>query len=77
MTRLIDADNLLSGIYSDNPDDVMKYIASCDVVDAVQVIRCRDCKHMTLTKPPLGGICDLTEAWEREDFYCADGEAKT
>lgn len=68
--------NYDSGIYTDNPDDTMRYIASCDAVDAVKVVRCRECKHMKVSKPPYGGICELTEQWNRADFYCADGEAK-
>ena len=41
--RLIDADALLAGIYSDNPSDIMFYVAS----QPEAIIRCKDCKFHT------------------------------
>ena len=68
--------NIDVGIFTDNPDDSLRYLES---VDAVKVIRCCECKfykHMKMFKD-LGGICDLDEQWERPDFFCADAEARS
>ena len=35
-------DNYETGIYTDNPDDTLRYMKSVEVVD---VVRCKDCKH--------------------------------
>lgn len=41
---LCPTDNMESGIYTDNPDDTLRYMNSCDAaIDAVQVVRCKDC----------------------------------
>ena len=45
-------------------------------VDAVPLVRCRDCKH---TKDDgCGAIyCKVWDRWEMpEDYYCADGERR-
>lgn len=44
--KYIDADRLLAGIYSDNPEDVMLYIATFPAADVVEVCRCGECKHL-------------------------------
>jgi hypothetical protein len=41
MSRYIDADRLLAGIYSDNPKDVMLYIATFPAADVAEVRRGR------------------------------------
>ena len=35
-------DNYETGIYTDNPDDTLRYMQSAEVVE---VVRCKDCKH--------------------------------
>ena len=35
-------DNYETGIYTDNPDDTLRYMKSAEVVE---VVRCKDCKH--------------------------------
>ena len=52
-------------------------VESAPTVDAVPVVRCRECKH---TKDDgCGAIyCKIWDKWEMpEDFYCADGERRT
>ena len=39
--KYLDADYLLAGIYSDNPKDVMLYIANFPAADVVEALRVR------------------------------------
>ena len=82
MSRLIDADALLSkGQFVVRMNDFGEYFVTVEeinkmpTVDAVQVVRCRDC---------LWRHDDSSPAWlpcmEREtpnDWFCADGEMRT
>ena len=44
-------------------------------VDAVPVVRCKDCKHSIDYDFSEGqGFCDLTGLIVRENFYCAEGK---
>lgn len=82
--RLIDADALLSkGPFVVRMNDFGEYFVTVEeinkmpTVDAVQVVRCRDCKH---TKDDgCGAIyCKIWDKWEMpEDFFCADGERRS
>ena len=40
-------------------------------VDAVEVVRCRDCKHYMTVHCTCDGCCIS------DDWYCADGERRT
>ena len=54
-------------------DDIEKVQA----VDAVEVVRCKDCKHTTRSKvSPEKIICCLTKMCGTvdPDYFCADGE---
>lgn len=68
-----ETNNLESGIYSDNPDDSMKYIKSCD---AREIVLCRDCKHRK-ADDPRNIHCEIFDMWMPEEFFCADGERRT
>ena len=70
MSRYIDKETLLSGIYSDNPDDVMAYIAEYPTVDAVEVVRCKECIHMDL----VYDYCHEFDWAVDENGYCYMGE---
>lgn len=66
-------DNLAEGFTE--AAHIVKYIAT--TVDAVPVVRCKDCKH---SWEDIGGLCcshrvciDLNVP---DDFYCAYGERK-
>lgn len=55
-------------------------IESLPTVDAVPVVRCKDCKYAYMT---YGGECKYCDMWEEEgemyldgDFYCAFGKRK-
>ena len=81
--RLIDADAFLKDIltagigktiieYSES--DIGNMIRKRPTIDAVPVVRCKDCKHhedeeigMVYCPNALGG-------WVAENWFCADGE---
>ena len=78
-------DNLQSGIYTDNPDDTLRYVQTTVPVDLwgnpkladdyVLVVRCKDCKYWE--KKSLGGPCELNiRMISNENFFCADGVRK-
>jgi hypothetical protein len=48
-------------------------IEAAPAVDAVEVVRCRDCKHYQ--PEPMGSVlyCYQNRRWTEPDFYCADG----
>lgn len=88
--RLIDAnaflkDILTAGIgktiieYSES--DIAYMIRKRPAVDAVEVVRCRDCKHLVLTAEgehnPCDCVCDywMTDGLNDNDF-CSYGERK-
>ena len=56
-------------------DGIKQEICNQPTIDAVEVVRCKDCKHWN----PNGiGICKLHDIRPTplimDDFYCADGE---
>jgi hypothetical protein len=91
MPRLIDADKVAEAIaWLDVIDfalwhDVQKCIDKVPTVDAVEVVRCKDCKFASLT---YDGECKYCQRWKEKydgesvslyldgDFYCAWGERK-
>lgn len=84
MPRLIDADALASDLtrFYENEVTARKLIAEQPTIDAVPVVRCRECKHAVMT---YGGECKYCDFWQEDggealyldgDFYCAAGERK-
>lgn len=91
--RLIDADDLLmemgagclpifekgiSGVTGDE-STIKDYIDEAPTIDAVEVVRCKDCIHTTRSKVnPEKIICCLTLmcGTTEPDFFCAHGEHK-
>jgi len=95
--RLIDADDLKAKIMIDAPDFmdggssitkafIMAMLGSRAVtptIDAVQVVRCNDCKHVCLCDAtemmpdiPVYAKCTLTDEVHEPEWFCADGEVK-
>ena len=85
--RLIDAnaflkDILTAGIgktiieYSES--DIGYMIRKRPTVDAVEVVRCRECKQGEVDDPdfPDEYYCHAGCGWNNGDFYCAYGELK-
>lgn len=77
MSRLVNADKLVDMLY-DNEfaslcplDEVSGVIDACPTVDAVPVVRCKDCKHL------YGTICAVCGLLPRKpDDFCSYGERK-
>lgn len=45
MSRYIDREDLLNDLFSERPKDWVGYIAKYPTADAVEVVRCKDCKY--------------------------------
>lgn len=88
--RLIDADAAYERAQADSRrgaledwefDMIVNLLDSAPTVDAVPVVRCRDCKFMVPDDLPYAGKayvvglkCDLRDAYSiREDGYCSRG----
>lgn len=89
--RLINADALGIGSanrnvfnvpeYADGWNSAIEIIKTAPTVDAVPVVRCKDCKHrvkyscdtIEFFECDHMGIC-TTRVGVKDDFYCADGE---
>lgn len=90
MSRLIDADKL--------PFEKMEISATSEewcvrlsdiefapTVDAVEVVRCKDCRHKTVDCKTVDYnmrttyiyLCLLHGTYHEQDWFCADGERKT
>ena len=75
--RLIDADALKGRFVHGRYDDVYiseKEVQDAPTVDAVQVVRCKDCRHKCGEHD--GYICCDKNRWHEPDWFCADGERK-
>lgn len=78
--RLIDADKLMENKFKND----ISYNAFCNLVkrqpsiDAVPVIRCKDCKYAYITNDGECKYCDVWFPDEAEymdgDYYCASAE---
>lgn len=78
--RLIDADALgqLLEVYSEKDSLGHTPVQLCDAmptVDAVEVVRCRDCEYYVETNGRIG-TCELTISGAKDDGFCAWGERK-
>ena len=78
--RTIDADKLVDMLY-DNEfavlcplDEVSGVVDACPTVDAVPVVRCRDCR--SYNKPRLG-YCEVHLDRTFPDNFCSWGEFQT
>ena len=85
--RLIDADAFLKDILTDGigktiieyyESDIGYMIRKRHTVDAVEVVRCRECKQGEIDDPdfPDEYYCHAGCGWSKGDFYCAYGERK-
>lgn len=70
-----------------NGPDCYKYncfVSACEaiyeapVVDAVPVVRCKDCKHSEKSTIPYRDLwCEVNEIYMDLNYFCADGERRT
>lgn len=82
--RHIDADDLkrliLSGddIIFDTATEreILHIIDKQKTVDAVEVVRCKDCKHSNSTEEcsECVCLCEMFNSFVRQDFFCALGK---
>ena len=78
LRRLIDLDKI-NPMYFPSTEmdglDVVRYLNTLPTVDAVEVVRCKDCKykkHLHINR--FGALnCEST----KDDDYCSFGERKT
>ena len=82
-------DNYETGIYTDNPDDTLRYMKTTVPVfdhwgyekkqdDYVQVVRCKDCNHTNArSKDGEYWHCVVFNLWMGKDFFCKDGERRS
>ena len=92
--RLIDADRAMEivrnqGIAHPNAYHLTNYatliLREAPTVDAVEVVRCRDCQHWKPSGSKAGnsfsdmeyiGGCEFTNYYRRESDFCSYGERK-
>lgn len=79
--RLIDADEAIINFGFEWDDigpsrgEVVEFLRKQPTIDAVPVVRCKDCKH---SWEDIGGLCcgygPLVDCIVPEDFFCAYGK---
>ena len=86
--RLIDANALIAEydrVHIGEPGKARKLIADAPTVDAVPVVRCRECMHWKPTGSKAGnsfsdmeyiGGCEFTKYCRRESDFCSYGEKR-
>ena len=82
--RLIDADEAIINFgfewddISPTRDEFVAFLKKQPTIDAVPVIRCRDCKQGEIDDPdfPDQYYCRAGCGWNNGGFYCAYGERK-
>lgn len=83
--KLIDGDKLydyISDVFTDfghtvvSVNDVLKSIEESDAINAVPVVRCKDCKFWKKQKDSLQGRCILMDHCSAGECYCWNGELK-
>ena len=84
--RLIDADAFLKKMKrTSRYFDVVFDVEDIPTVDAVEVVRCRKCKHWKPSGSKAGnsfsdmeyiGGCEFTNYYRRESDFCSYGERK-
>ena len=87
MARLIDADRALEivrnrGIAHPNAYHLTNYatliLREAPTVDAVEVVRCKDCKYRFKNNGHSRDGCPIVDAkiWMDDDDFCSHGERK-
>ena len=81
--RLIDLDSnyIRETIYRrafKTRQDIEDWLNNAPTIDAVPVVRCRECKQGEIDDPdfPDQYYCHAGCGWNNGDFYCAYGERK-
>ena len=62
------------GYYTETIEEVLKQTKT---VDAMEVVRCKDCKHYYYSAYAMRCVCDFDKKeWDKDDF-CSYGERRT
>ncbi len=85
--RLIDADKIVKRIdewlhqtkaiplNTSYHFELLDCVEDCPTIDAVSVVRCKDCKHYNTIGCSKGlGWCENMDWGVTDDFYCANGK---
>lgn len=83
--KIIYADNLLLAIRDDYSINgahfarLKRHIDAAPAVDAVKVVRCKDCKHYEIHKPKVLENCERNGHLipMKPDDFCSYGEMRT
>ena len=81
MTRLIDADALpkYTG-YALSADEVAMAVENAPTIDAVPVVRCKDCKHCEYASNRIpteqAWVCYKLGIDVEQDWFCSNGERR-
>jgi hypothetical protein len=55
--------------------ELLGCVEDCEAINAVPVVRCRECKHYNIVGCSIGfGWCENMDKGASDDFYCANGE---
>lgn len=88
MMRAIDADALMEwavnigcdGRWGISLDDLTDAIEDAPTIDAMPVVRCKDCKHRENREWDSPCPCVCADSWyswmPEDDWFCANGERK-
>ena len=75
---VISVRDYLGNIDSERDIHIEEGLHEVPTVDAVSVVRCKNCRHYNTTCCSEGlGWCECRNFGIRDEWYCADGEAKT
>ena len=88
--KLIDRDALIASIPKTNVDifencrncstlmdwEVKELIDKMPTIDAVEVVRCKDCKYREQEEIGMVYCPNVIGGWTPNDWFCADGERK-
>ena len=66
-------DNYETGIYTDNPDDTLRYMKSAEVVE---VVRCKDCNY-SKEYSDKQFTCKWFDTIVFPDDFCSNGERRS
>ena len=76
--RLIDAEPLLAEAMADGAYGYVdaKQIADAPTIDAVRVVRCKDCKYHEQEQPGMVYCPAVVGGWVEDEWFCKGGERK-
>ena len=79
--RLIDADALIDELGISDEDIIFEgMLEDAPTIDAVPVVRCKDCVYRVIVRNPLMGMMDCygckVMCYNEDDWYCSFGERK-